>query len=293
MSRLKVVIVGYGNVGRGVSHAIASAPDAELAGIISRDAARVKRGAPDVPVLSSDDERSWKGLGADVAILCGGSAKDLPEQGPFYGRFFNTVDSFDTHHDIPAYFSTMDETAKKAGKVAIISTGWDPGIFSLERVLADAFVPGASHYTFWGKGVSQGHSDAARHVKGVKDARQYTIPVQSALERVRAGENPSLTTRERHTRLCYVVAEHGADKAAIEREDQGDAQLLRGVRHHCGLHLRGGDEEGSLHLPSRRLRHGHGKDGRRKLNADGIPLPVGEQPGGHGEHPPGPRAGRG
>jgi len=217
VSRFKVVIVGYGNVGRGVRHAIASAHDAELAGIISRDAARVKREAPDAPVFSKDDEKSWKKLGADVAILCGGSAKDLPEQGPFYGRFFNTVDSFDTHHDIPAYFSTMDATAKKAGKVAIISTGWDPGIFSLERVLADAFVPGASHYTFWGKGVSQGHSDAARHVKGVKDARQYTIPVQSALERVRAGENPSLTTREKHTRLCYVVAEPGADKAAIER----------------------------------------------------------------------------
>jgi diaminopimelate dehydrogenase len=218
VSRFKVVIVGYGNVGRGVRHAIASAPDAELAGIISRDAARVKREALDAPVFSRDDEKSWKRLGADVAILCGGSAKDLPEQGPFYGAFFNTVDSFDTHHDIPAHFSTMDRTAKKAGKVAIISTGWDPGIFSLERVLADAFVPGASHYTFWGKGVSQGHSDAARHVKGVKDARQYTIPVQSALERVRLGENPSLTTREKHTRLCYVVAEPGADKAAIERE---------------------------------------------------------------------------
>jgi diaminopimelate dehydrogenase len=218
VSRFNVVIVGYGNVGRGVRHAIASAADAELAGIISRDAARVKREAPDAPVFSQDEEEAWKKLGADVAILCGGSAKDLPEQGPFYGRFFNTVDSFDTHHDIPAYFSTMDTTAKAAGKVAIISTGWDPGIFSLERVLADAFVPGASHYTFWGKGVSQGHSDAARHVKGVKDARQYTIPVGSALEKVRAGENPSLTTREKHTRLCYVVAEPGADKAAIERE---------------------------------------------------------------------------
>lgn len=218
MARFKVVIVGYGNVGRGVMHAIASAPDAELAGIISRDPARVKREAPDAPVFSVGDEEAWKKLGADVAILCGGSAKDLPEQGPFFSRFFNTVDSFDTHHDIPDYFAIMDRTAREAGKVAIISTGWDPGVFSLERVLADAFVPGASHYTFWGKGVSQGHSDAARQVKGVKDARQYTIPVQSALERVRAGENPSLTTREKHTRLCYVVAEPGADQAAIERE---------------------------------------------------------------------------
>lgn len=218
MGSFSVVIVGYGNVGRGVRHAIAASKDVRLSGIISRDAERVKREAPDAPVFSKADEKSWKKCGADVAILCGGSAKDLPEQGPFYCGFFNTVDSFDTHHDIPSYFSVMDETARKAGKTAIISTGWDPGIFSLERVLADAFVPGASHYTFWGKGVSQGHSDAARHVKGVKDARQYTIPVQTALERVRKGENPSLTTREKHTRLCYVVAEPGADKAAIERE---------------------------------------------------------------------------
>jgi len=218
VARFKVLIVGYGNVGRGVMHAIASAPDAELAGIVSRDPARVKREVPHAPVFSVRDEEAWRRLGADVAILCGGSAKDLPEQGPFFSRLFNTVDSFDTHHDIPDYFATMDRTAREAGKVAIISTGWDPGVFSLERVLADAFVPGASHYTFWGKGVSQGHSDAARQVKGVKDARQYTIPVQSALERVRAGENPSLTTREKHTRLCYVVAEPGADRAAVERE---------------------------------------------------------------------------
>jgi diaminopimelate dehydrogenase len=221
VSPFTVVIVGYGNVGRGVRDAVASAPDAELAGIVSRDPERVKRELADTPVFSQADEASWRDLRADVAILCGGSARDLPEQGPHYGRFFNTVDSFDTHHDIPAYFATMDATAKKAGKVAIISTGWDPGVFSLERVLADAFVPGASHYTFWGKGVSQGHSDAARQVRGVKDARQYTIPVQSALERVRAGEGPSLTTREKHTRLCYVVAEPGADSEAIEREIKG------------------------------------------------------------------------
>lgn len=218
MSRFKVAIVGYGNVGRGVAQAIGLAPDAELVGVISRDFERVKREVSKVPVFAQDDQPSWGQLAADVAILCGGSAKDLPTQGPLYARFFNTVDSFDTHHDIPAYFATMDGTARKAGKVAVISTGWDPGVFSLERVLADAFVPGASHYTFWGKGVSQGHSDAARHVQGVKDARQYTIPVQGALERVRAGENPSLGTREKHTRLCYVVAESGADRSAIERD---------------------------------------------------------------------------
>ncbi len=218
MSRFRIAIVGYGNVGRGVRDAITVASDSELVGIVSRDAPRVKREVSDVPVFAQQDEGSWKGLDADVAILCGGSARDLPGQGPYYAAFFNTVDSFDTHHDIPSYFSTMDAASKAAGKVAIISTGWDPGVFSLERVLADAFVPGAAHYTFWGKGVSQGHSDAARQVSGVKDARQYTIPVQSALERVRAGENPSLSTREKHTRLCYVVAEAGTDKTAIERE---------------------------------------------------------------------------
>jgi diaminopimelate dehydrogenase len=218
-SQISIAIVGFGNVGRGVRNAISKNPDTVLAGIISRDAERVKKEAPGVPVFAKEDEKAWaKSLKADVVILCGGSAKDLPEQGPYFARFFNTVDSFDTHHDIPAYFQTMDKTAKKAGKVSIISTGWDPGIFSLERVLADAFIPGATHYTFWGKGVSQGHSDAARHVKGVKDARQYTIPIQKALDRVRSGENPDLSTREKHKRLAFIVAEQGADKARIEKE---------------------------------------------------------------------------
>jgi diaminopimelate dehydrogenase len=218
-TKIEVAIVGYGNVGRGVRHAIANAPDTALAGIISRDAERVKREVPDAPVFTKDDEKTWRGkLRADVAILCGGSAVDLPEHGPYFSRFFNTVDSFDTHHDIPSYFAVMDKMARSAGKVAVISTGWDPGIFSLERVLADAFIPGASHYTFWGRGVSQGHSDAARHVKGVKDARQYTIPIQTALDRVRSGENPTLSTREKHKRLVYIVAEQGADRAKIEKE---------------------------------------------------------------------------
>ncbi len=216
--RISIVIVGYGNVGRGVRHAIVNSPDMTLAGIISRDAERVKREVAGVPVFMRDDEKAWsRKMAADVAILCGGSAVDLPEQGPFFARHFNTVDSFDTHHDIPSYFAAMDKTARSAGKVSIISTGWDPGIFSLERVLADAFIPGASHYTFWGKGVSQGHSDAARHVKGVKDARQYTIPIQKALDKARAGGNPVLSTREKHKRLVYVIAEKGADKHAIEK----------------------------------------------------------------------------
>jgi len=218
-SRIRIAIVGYGNVGRGVRHAIAAAADTELAGIISRDAERVKREAGGLPVYAKEDEKSWSAkLGADVAILCGGSAVDLPQQGPYFARFFHTVDSFDTHHDIPDYFRTMDGTARKAGKVSVISTGWDPGLFSLQRVLTDAFLPGSAHYTFWGKGVSQGHSDAARHVKGVKDARQYTIPIEKALERVRSGENPELSTREKHRRLVYIVAEQGADRERIAGE---------------------------------------------------------------------------
>ena len=218
-NKVSIVIVGFGNVGRGVKHAISLNGDMTLAGIISRDAERAKREAAGVPVFATADEKAWSTkIKADVAILCGGSAVDLPQQGPYFSRFFNTVDSFDTHHDIPSYFDTMDKTARGAGKVSIISTGWDPGIFSLERTLADAFIPGATHYTFWGRGVSQGHSDAARHVKGVKDARQYTIPIAAALERVRSGENPSLSAREMHKRLAYIVAEQGADRSKIEKE---------------------------------------------------------------------------
>ena len=221
-TRTAIVIVGYGNVGRGVHHAIARSPDTMLAGIISRDPQRVAGEVGGVPLYARDDEETWRTrLVADVAVLCGGSAADLPEQGPYFARFFNTVDSFDTHRDIPSYFETMDTVARKAGTVSIISTGWDPGTFSLERVLADAFIPGASHYTFWGRGVSQGHSDAARHVKGVKDARQYTIPIPKAMERVRSGENPSLCQREKHRRLVYVVAEDGADEDRIAREIKG------------------------------------------------------------------------
>ncbi len=216
---IRIAIVGFGNVGRGVLAAVGRNPDMSLAGIISRDPRRVEAQAPGAKVFALADERRWSvRLKADVAILCGGSAVDLPEQGPHFARFFNTVDSFDTHHDIPAYFAKMNRVAKKAGRTAIISTGWDPGIFSLERVLADAFIPGATHYTFWGRGVSQGHSDAARHVAGVRDARQYTIPIEEAIKRVRSGQNPKLSTRDKHRRLVYVVAEAGADRKRIARE---------------------------------------------------------------------------
>jgi diaminopimelate dehydrogenase len=220
--KIRIAIVGYGNVGRGARLAIEAAPDAELAGVISRDPGRARRELPGTPVFAAEDEDSWKSaLRAEVAILCGGSATDLPEQGPYFSRFFTTVDSFDTHADIPSYFATMDETARRSGTVAVVSTGWDPGIFSLERVLADAFVPGSARYTFWGRGVSQGHSDAARRVSGVKDARQYTIPIPGALEKVRAGGKPELSTREKHRRLVYVVAETGADRARIEATIKG------------------------------------------------------------------------
>jgi diaminopimelate dehydrogenase len=216
--QIRIAIIGYGNVGRGVQWAIRNNPDTALAGVVSRNAERVRKEIPDAHVFPAE-EKAWKGkLKADVAVLCGGSAIDLPEQGPFYAKHFSTVDSFDTHHDIPSYFRKINAVARRAGTVSVISTGWDPGTFSLERVLADTFIPGASHYTFWGRGVSQGHSDAARHVEGVKDARQYTIPINAALERVRSGENPALSAREKHKRLVYVVAADGVDRARITKD---------------------------------------------------------------------------
>ncbi len=216
---IKIAIVGFGNVGRGVLAALGRNPDMSLAGIISRDPQRVRAAAPDARVFALAEEKAWREkLNADVAILCGGSAVDLPIQGPFFARFFNTVDSFDTHHDIPAYFARMNSVARKAGKTSVISTGWDPGAFSLERVLADAFIPGAVRHTFWGRGVSQGHSDAARHVEGVRDARQYTIPIEQAIDRVRSGTGAALSTRDKHRRLVYVVAEEGADRERIARD---------------------------------------------------------------------------
>ena len=215
---IRVGVLGYGNLGRGVECALRQNPDMKLTAVFTRrDPSGVKILTPDVPVYPAD-KAAQMAEAIDVLILCGGSATDLPEQTPKYAQIFNVVDSFDTHARIPEHFAAVDEAAKKSGKIGIISVGWDPGMFSLNRMYANAILPEGADYTFWGKGVSQGHSDAIRRIEGVKDARQYTIPVQSALEAVRRGENPELTTRQKHTRECYVVAEDGADKARIEKE---------------------------------------------------------------------------
>ena len=215
---IRIGILGYGNLGRGVECAVRQNADMELAAVFTRrDPSGVSILTPDVPVLSADVLPEWKDC-LDVLILCGGSATDLPEQTPRCASLFNVVDSFDTHARIPEHFAAVDKAAKESGHTALISCGWDPGLFSLNRVYAHAVLPDGAGYTFWGKGVSQGHSDAIRRIKGVKDARQYTIPVESALEAVRAGKAPELTTREKHTRECFVVAEEGADLARIENE---------------------------------------------------------------------------
>ena len=215
---IRVGIMGYGNLGRGVECALKHNPDMELKAVFTRRAPEsVSILTEGVKVCAASEAKAMAGE-IDVLILCGGSASDLPVQTPEYASYFNVVDSFDTHAKIPEHFANTDKAAKAASKVAVISTGWDPGLFSLNRVYAGAILPDGSDYTFWGKGVSQGHSDAIRRIEGVKDARQYTIPVESALESVRNGEEPKLTTRQKHTRECFVVAEEGADKARIEQE---------------------------------------------------------------------------
>lgn len=214
--KIKIAVLGYGNLGRGVELAARNSKDLELSAIFSRrNPSEVKTCG--TPVFSADEILSHKGK-FDVLVLCGGSATDLPTQTPEFALNFNVVDSFDTHAKIPEHFAAVDVAAKKGGKVGIIAVGWDPGLFSLNRLFSESVLENGSSYTFWGKGVSQGHSDAIRRIEGVVDARQYTVPIESALERVRAGENPNLTTREKHLRECYVVAEDGADKARIERE---------------------------------------------------------------------------
>lgn len=218
MEKIKVGIVGYGNLGRGAIKAIQETSDMELVAVFSRrDPETLAIDAPDVKAVHISDADNYQDK-IDVMILCGGSATDLPEQGPQFAKLFNTVDSFDTHAKIPEYYQSVNEAASKHEKTAIISVGWDPGLFSINRVLADAILPNGENYTFWGKGLSQGHSDAIRRVKGVKNAVQYTIPIEKAIESVRKGENPQLTTGEKHRRVCYVVAEEGADKEAIEQE---------------------------------------------------------------------------
>ena len=215
---IKIGILGYGNLGRGVEYAVDACEDMELAAVFTRrDPSALKIRRQDVPVVSVNDIEKWKDK-IDVLILCGGSATDLPVQTPQYAKTFNVIDSFDTHARIPEHFAAVDAAAKSGGKTAIISVGWDPGLFSLNRAYASAILPSGKDYTFWGRGVSQGHSDAVRRIEGVKNAKQYTIPVESALDAVRSGKNPSLSTREKHTRECFVVAEEGADKARIEKE---------------------------------------------------------------------------
>ncbi len=214
---IRVGIMGYGNLGRGVELALRHNPDMELKAVFTR------RNPDSVHLLTEGAQvlEASKAVSMadeiDVMILCGGSATDLPEQTPYYAQYFNVIDSFDTHAHIPQHFAAVDAAAKKSGKLGIISVGWDPGMFSVSRLYADCILPQGSSYTFWGKGVSQGHSDAIRRIPGVVDARQYTIPVQKALDEVRSGSCPQLTTREKHTRECFVVAEEGADKAAIEQ----------------------------------------------------------------------------
>ena len=213
---IKIGILGYGNLGRGVECAVKQNPDMELVAVFTRRAPEtVSILTENAAVCHVDDIENWKDK-IDVLILCGGSATDLPVQTPQYAKMFNVIDSFDTHARIPEHFANVDASAKEAGKVGIISVGWDPGMFSLNRMYANAILPVGNDYTFWGKGVSQGHSDAIRRVEGVKDGKQYTIPVEAALEAVRAGKNPELTTREKHIRECFVVLEEGADPAKVE-----------------------------------------------------------------------------
>lgn len=213
--KIRIGITGYGNLGRGVESAVKNSEDMELVALFTRRDPNTIQTRTGVPVYSIEKAAEMKD-DIDVMILCGGSANDLPVQTPEMAQYFNVIDSFDTHAKIPEHFANVDEASKKNGKISIISVGWDPGMFSLNRLIGQAILPNGSDYTFWGKGVSQGHSDAIRRIPGVLDARQYTIPVEEALDKVRNGENPELTTREKHTRECFVVAEEGADLAAIE-----------------------------------------------------------------------------
>ena len=215
---IRIGIFGYGNLGKGTECAVRQNPDLELAAIFTRrDPTSISPLTEGVPVVAASEVADWAGK-IDVMILCGGSATDLPVQTPELARWFNLVDSFDTHAKIPEHFAAVDAAASAAGTTALISGGWDPGLFSLNRVYAEAILPQGGTYTFWGKGVSQGHSDAIRRIEGVQDARQYTVPVESALEAVRSGAQPALTTRQKHTRECFVVAKPGADTARIEKE---------------------------------------------------------------------------
>ena len=214
---IRIGILGYGNLGRGVENSVKQNADMTLEVVFTRRNPESLKINSNAKVVSVEEIENWKDK-IDVLVICGGSATDLPIQTPKYAKMFNVIDSFDTHAKIPEHFKNVDASAKSAGKVAIISVGWDPGLFSLNRMYANAILPNGKDYTFWGKGVSQGHSDAIRRIEGVKDAKQYTIPVESALAAVRNGENPDLTTRQKHTRECFVVLEEGADAKKVEQQ---------------------------------------------------------------------------
>ena len=214
---MKIAIYGYGNLGKGVECAVNAASDAELFGVFTRRAPESVKTLSGVKVYPAEDIFNYKD-NIDVVIICGGSATDLPKMTPMLAEHFNVIDSFDTHAKLPEHFDNVDKSAKSSNHTALISAGWDPGMFSINRLYASAVLPDGKDYTFWGKGVSQGHSDAIRRIDGVKDAKQYTVPIESALEAVRSGSNPELTTRQKHLRECYVVAEEGADKERIEKE---------------------------------------------------------------------------
>lgn len=217
MNKIKVAICGYGNLGRGIESEISKSEDFELVGVVTRRNPEDLRIKANVPIIKIEDVEQWKDK-IDVMIMCGGSATDLPVQVPEMAKIFNTVDSFDTHAKIPEYYEKVNTSALSNQKTAVISGGWDPGMFSIMRTYADSILSQGKTYTFWGKGLSQGHSDAIRRIEGVKNAVQYTIPIEEAMNRVRSGENPELTTGEKHLRECYVVAEEGADKERIENE---------------------------------------------------------------------------
>lgn len=214
---IRIGILGYGNLGKGVELAVQKNDDMELVALFTRRDPSTITTITGVPVYAAADMAQYVD-DVDVLVLCGGSATDLPKQTPEAVKLFNVVDSFDTHANIPTHFAEVDAAAKESGKIGVISVGWDPGMFSVARLYSNCILPDGSDYTFWGRGVSQGHSDAIRRIPGVLDARQYTVPVEAAMNAVRAGENPELTTREKHTRECYVVAEEGADLAAIEKQ---------------------------------------------------------------------------
>lgn len=218
MDKIKVGIIGYGNLGKGVELGIRQNKDMELVGVFTRrDPSALQLFTEGIPVYHIDDAKQMTGK-IDVMILCGGSKSDIPEQGPLFASMFNTVDGYDNHGRIPEYFDEIDKKALKSKKVSIIASGWDPGMFSINRLYAEAILPEGNTYTFWGEGISQGHSDAIRRVDGVKDGKQYTIPLEKAIDAVKRGDMPELTAREKHKRVCYVVAEEGTDKTKIEHE---------------------------------------------------------------------------